>query len=62
MDGRVMEEKWLTSPFKELNIKEKSHLIVLTKKPHLIKKKIRIVKQLTDDTIEKSLTIVGARK
>lgn len=40
MDGRVMEEKWLTAPFKELRIKENSHLIALTKTPHIITKKL----------------------
>jgi hypothetical protein len=61
MDGRVMEEKWLTAPFKELKIKQNSHLVALTKTPHLIKKK-RIATKPTDSTIDKSIANVDAKK
>jgi hypothetical protein len=56
IDGRVMEEKWLTSPFNELNIKENNHLIALTKTPHIIKRK-RIAPKTIDSTLENSIVV-----
>lgn len=57
MDGSVLEEKWLTAPFKELKIKENSHLIALTKTPHIIKKKC-IAAKIVDTTQDNSIVTV----